>query len=121
MHPVQTPQPTEAALRASISRHSGNATQRVPLQIALASRWRERGDYRRAGILLALTMGSAERSCGLHSLEVAAVCNEWGVLCKYTGRFDLSKALYRRALAICQHIFGHNHDTVATICHNLGG
>ncbi len=108
-------------IRATVIRHRRDPARRVPAQLLLARTWRERGDFRRAGLLLGLTLATAERHHGPGSLAVAAVCNEWGVLGKYDGRFDRSAVLYRRALAIYRRHFGEHHDTVATICHNLGG
>jgi len=88
-------------------------------QTALAGVWRQAGRYRRAGLLLDFTLASAEAVCGPESVEVAAVCNEWAMLGKYTGHFARSEGLYRRALAVHQ----ARGDLMATasVCHNLGG
>ncbi|MFJ7305185.1 tetratricopeptide repeat protein [Streptomyces sp. NPDC099088] len=113
--------PSEAALREAIVQRRHQPGERVRLQIKLARIWREQGDYARAGLLLSFTLPAAERWCGTDSLEVAATCNEWGVVGKYAGSFDRSKNLYHRALVILQHNYGHDHDSVASVCHNLGG
>ena len=90
-------------------------------QLAKAATWRRRGDYRRAGLLLTLTLGAAEAHTDVGREVVAGICNELGVLGKYTGRFDDAETFYRRALDIYLDVYGTDHDTVASIYHNLGG
>lgn len=70
----------ETEARAAITRHRHEHARRLPAQMRLAHLWRERGDYRRAGLLLALTLAAAEHRYGPDSPAVAAVSNEWGVL-----------------------------------------
>lgn len=89
--------------------------------MALAEHWRRTGDYRRASLLLQFALWAAERVHGPDSLVVAELCNQWGVLGKYTGAFERSGVLYQRALTIALTHFGESHDSVATICHNIGG
>ncbi|MFB7867434.1 tetratricopeptide repeat protein [Streptomyces sp. NPDC056069] len=68
-----------------------------------------------------LTLAAAEGLYGTDSPEVARLCNQAGVVGKYTGDFDRAEGLYRRALAVFQHVYGAEHDSVATLYHNLGG
>ncbi|WP_157740183.1 tetratricopeptide repeat protein [Micromonospora auratinigra] len=111
----------EVRARAAVARHRYDPADRARQQIDVARRWRQQGDYRRAGLLLALTMPTVEEHCGRESLDVAQLCNEWAVVGKYAGDFDLSEKLYLRALAIFRHRYGACHNTVATVLHNLGG
>ncbi|MGW2836088.1 tetratricopeptide repeat protein [Streptomyces sp. NPDC001286] len=112
---------TEEILRDSITRHRRNISQRLVLQVALARRWREKGEYRRAGLLLALSLDAADHQLGQADPEIVAICNEWGVLGKFSGDFALAQRLYARALETAKTVYGVNHDVTATICHNIGG
>ncbi|HEY6422070.1 MAG TPA: tetratricopeptide repeat protein [Pseudonocardiaceae bacterium] len=96
-------------------------TVRLRHQVAVARRWRQGGDYRQAGLLLTLTLSAAEAQFGGCAELVAEICNELGVLGKYTGRFEQAETFYRRALHIYQDTTGVDSDAVATIYHNLGG
>ncbi|MFE5947170.1 tetratricopeptide repeat protein [Streptomyces sp. NPDC056480] len=90
-------------------------------QAELAECWRQTGDYRRASLLLALTLTASEDHFGEDSPEVAQLCNQAGVLGKYTGNFDYAERLYLRALGVFRRVYGPDHDSVATLYHNLGG
>lgn len=68
-----------------------------------------------------MTLGAVEAAFGAHTEQVAVVCNEIGMLGKYTGAFERAEHHYRRALDICHDVHGSVHDSVATVCHNLGG
>jgi tetratricopeptide (TPR) repeat protein len=52
---------------------------------------------------------------------MAAHLNEFGVLCKYWGRFDEGERAYLRALGILEREFGKDALETATLYHNLGG
>jgi tetratricopeptide (TPR) repeat protein len=110
------PAPDEAALVAII-RSGVVARQRLRAQVALARRWRERGAYRRAGLLLTLTLSAADGDAD----TAAHAANEIGLLGKYCGQFDRAEAHYRLALRLYRELYGEDNDWVATIYHNLGG
>ncbi|WP_432840803.1 MFS transporter [Dactylosporangium sp. CA-092794] len=113
----------ERTVRSAIAgcRAAADPAGRIAAQTMLGGLWRITGRYRRAGLLLRLTLAAAEQRFGPDSPAVAAVCNEWAVLGKYTGGFDRAEALYRRALDILRAEHGERHDSVATLYHNLGG
>nr|WP_163017311.1 tetratricopeptide repeat protein [Streptomyces chartreusis] len=83
--------------------------------------YRNAGDYQKAEEQLSSLYELACRVFGKRSLEVAYAANEWGVLGKYTGQFVRSNSLYQQALDIYTLRRGENNDSVATVCHNIGG
>ncbi|MFE5549567.1 tetratricopeptide repeat protein [Streptomyces sp. NPDC056534] len=114
-------QSAELSLRAHIVSSKGSPRVCLREQARLAEVWRLAGDYRRASLILLLTLGSAERVYGESSPEVARLCNQSGVVGKYTGNFGYAEEMYRRALVIFQRVYGSEHDSVAAVYHNLGG
>jgi tetratricopeptide (TPR) repeat protein len=56
-------------------------------------------------------------------LLLSAVLNDFGVLCKYTGRFADADRMYQRALKLVIGLdnAANKKDFIATIYHNLGG
>jgi hypothetical protein len=110
----------EAALRAAVRSCRLDDSRRVRLQATLAAHWRDTGRFREAGLLFRLTLPSAERLAGQDAPVVGRICNEWGLWAKYTGRFDLARRLYLRALEIFA-VASPASEAVAGICHNLGG
>ncbi|MFE5549931.1 tetratricopeptide repeat protein [Streptomyces sp. NPDC056534] len=121
MPDFRSARPEERYLRARISSQRNDPPSRLVTQAQLAKHWKKTGDYRRASLLLSFTLAAAENVHGVKSLEVARLCNQSGVLGKYTGNFDHSQRLYIRALMILRRELGPDHDSVATIYHNLGG
>jgi tetratricopeptide (TPR) repeat protein len=118
---VTTPSADELALRAAVRSARLDDSRRVRLQATLAAHWRDTGRYREAGLLFRLTLPSAERLAGPDTPVVGRICNEWGLWARYTGRFDLARRLYLRALEIFAAHTGPASEAVAGIYHNLGG
>lgn len=126
MPDIRTPRPAdssvpEASLRALILSKKNDPHARLWAQAELAEFWRVAGDYRRASLMLRLTLGTAETLYGRNSPEVARLCNQSGVVGKYTGDFIYAERVYHRALTILHRVYGPQHDAVATVYHNLGG
>ncbi|MFD6826768.1 tetratricopeptide repeat protein [Streptomyces sp. NPDC060085] len=113
-------QKLQALIRGAQNTPEGMQT-RLLAQRDLADLWRRRGEYRRAGLLFAFTLQAAERVEMPDGPLVASICNQWGILGKYTGRFDQSEELYLRALTVYEQKHTTDCDEIATICHNLGG
>jgi tetratricopeptide (TPR) repeat protein len=84
--------------------------------VHLASRGRHREaakSYRRA-LRLAYGLRSAD------PLFRATLLNDFGVLCKFMGRFALAESMYQRALRTLGKSSNHK-DPLATLYHNLAG
>jgi tetratricopeptide (TPR) repeat protein len=85
----------------------------------LGTTLRQQGRYREAEPALSRAVERAEAYPDRDALALAL--NDFGVLCKYSGRFDEGERAYRRALAISLESCGEIHPTVAVLYHNLGG
>jgi tetratricopeptide (TPR) repeat protein len=53
-------------------------------------------------------------------LDIAAMANNLGFLCKAAGDLGAAKNYFLKALDIVQSQFGEEHEQTATICNNLG-
>src|SRR4051794_38820936 len=82
---------------------------------------RELGRYPEAEPPLAEAIREAEAGLGADHPQVASHLNEYGILCKYWGRFETGEEVYRRALRIFEQAYGAQSPETATIYHNLGG
>ncbi len=82
---------------------------------------RTRGQYADAATALAAALEHAEAAFGPESAEAGYVCNDLGVLGKFTAAFDDAARWYARALAIAEQTAGPRSDAVATLHHNLAG
>ncbi len=71
--------------------------EQLQSQLEIATRWRRRGDYRRAGLLLTLTLVAAESHA-----------------------FDGAIADYAEALAMKERLLGAAHPELATTLVSLG-
>ncbi len=88
-----------------------------------ASRLVARGDYPAADAAFRRAIREANRAGGLDPLFLAAMLNDFGVLCKASGRFAAAERAYRRAMrliASSRRNPGYK-DALATLYHNLGG
>ena len=54
-------------------------------------------------------------------VEIATSLNNYGVLCKYWGKFEDGERSYTKALHIVEREFGVDSPQAATLFHNLGG
>ena len=54
------------------------------------------------------------------SIEVALICNSFGVVCKYTATFEEGERFYHRALPVIQRVLGPERVEVAALYHNHG-
>src|SRR5579884_4270524 len=89
---------------------------RVQAWTGLANTLRMQGKYKEAEPLFRKALQHAkERE------DVCSILNNLGVLYKYTRKFDKAEAVYRRALALAEKVYGSEHTETATIYHNLGG
>jgi tetratricopeptide (TPR) repeat protein len=88
-----------------------------------ASRLVARGNYIAATTLFRRALRLANSARPPDPLLLATVLNDFGVLCKYTGRFALASRMYRRALKVILSLddWSNRGDFVATLYHNLGG
>lgn len=82
---------------------------------------RELGRYEEAAAALAEAIRDCDQSFGDNHPAIVGFLNEYGVLCKYWGRFDEGELHYLRALEIVANEFGPNSLEAATLYHNLGG
>lgn len=85
-----------------------------------AQRLASRGSYREAepAFRQALRIAGQSRS---QPLSLAVLLNDYGILCKYTGRFELAGKMYRRALKLVQAEASGHKELLAALYHNLGG
>src|SRR5262249_25844492 len=74
-----------------------------------AGRWLGQGRYIQAELLYRQALLLAEVAAGPDSIEVARICNNLGVVYKYTAKFDEAEQLYRRALSILERELGTGH------------
>lgn len=88
-----------------------------------ASQLVERGKYRAATGVFFRALRLAEKARPSDPLLLTAVLNDFGVLCKYTGRFADANRMYERALKLVRGLDGASNqkDFIATLYHNLGG
>ncbi len=88
-----------------------------------ASRLVERGKYRAATGVFLPALRLAEEARPSDPLLLIAILNDFGVLCKYTGRFADAARMYQRALKLARGLdeAANQKDFIATIYHNLGG
>ena len=86
---------------------------------------REAGNWNRAGRLLKRSVRLARTWLGSDDLDTSNALNNLGMWCKFTGRFELGRKCYRRALAIIRRQCGpgeaRRSTDVAGIYHNRGG
>jgi tetratricopeptide (TPR) repeat protein len=90
---------------------------------AQASRLVARGDYSAADVAFRRAIRDPNRVHGFDPLFLAALLNDFGVLCKSRGRFALAERAYRRALPlIASSRWNPGYkEALATLYHNLGG
>ena len=69
----------------------------------------------------ATALEHAEAAFGPASPEAGYVCNDLGVLGKFTASFDDADRWYRRALQIIEATCGPRSAEAATLHHNLAG
>lgn len=89
---------------------------------ARAIRLIARGDYPAANISFRTALRSAHALRRADPLLLAALLNDFGVLCKYTGRLATAHQAYTRALRVLSSDKHSDHaHSVATLYHNLAG
>jgi tetratricopeptide (TPR) repeat protein len=88
---------------------------------AQALRLTARGKYGRAADLFQRAISRAEGCSDSSPLFLAALCNDFGVLSKYAGRFEHSEKLYHRAGALIPRRNPRSAEFRAVLCHNLAG
>jgi tetratricopeptide (TPR) repeat protein len=87
----------------------------------LGNRWRHAGNTRAAERAYRRALALAERHLPADVLTGARICNDLGVLLKYTGGFDEAAVLYAQAYNTLAGALGPGHPDVATVLHNIGG
>lgn len=95
----------------------------IELLHSRASHLASQGKYRRASAAFRNAIRAAKRARPLSPLALAALLNDFGVLCKYAGQFRTAEHAYRRALRLIRNSppGSCRDDSLATIYHNLGG
>lgn len=86
-----------------------------------ARRLASRGRYRAALWAYRAALRAAERHQVLDPVLLAGLLNDFGVLCKFMGRFAAGERMYRRALRLLSKESSNNKQSVATLYHNLAG
>src|SRR5262245_25739307 len=76
--------------------------ERTAMLCGQAGRCLSQGQYALAESLYRKALELAETVYGPHSVEVANICNNLGVVYKYTANFDEASKLYLRALTILE-------------------
>jgi tetratricopeptide (TPR) repeat protein len=74
------------------------------------------GDFAKARAGYRKALQAAERAWGPRDPEIGLLCNDWGVLEKFAGRYDDAGRLYRRALNLIR-----APAELPNLFHNLGG
>ncbi len=82
-----------------------------------------KGKYSTATRVFRSALRLASRVDAPEPLLLASILNDFGVLCKYTGRFAESKRMYLRAMMLMGRLDEGSKDEgfVATLYHNLAG
>ena len=90
---------------------------------ARASRLTARGRYPAAASALQRALRLATKARPSDPFLLAALLNDFGVVCKYLGRFALANRMYERALGLILSSGDSldQREALATLYHNLGG
>ncbi len=90
---------------------------------SLASRLAALGRYSAAASVFRRALRLASKKRHLTPLPLAALLNDYGVVCKYAGRFGEASRSYRRALKLIDGAgeVSNHLDFAATLYHNFGG
>lgn len=112
--------------RGKLSGVSANGKRGLATAKALhlrASRLAAQGDYRSAAAALLQALPVAEQIRPSQPVFIAAILNDFGVVCKYTGRFAQASRMYRRALKLvaASRDRWERKRFEAALYHNLGG
>lgn len=86
----------------------------------LGGAYREQGRYREAEQVLRQAIDDA----GVDAVApewLAMLCNQLGIVFKYSGRFDEAAELYARAVSLIIEHSGPEHPDLAALYHNIGG
>jgi tetratricopeptide (TPR) repeat protein len=114
-------------LTTSAMRQRALANQRALAKIQVlhsqASRLAAVGKYSAAATVFRKALRLTDKRRDLSPIPLAALLNDYGVVCKYVGQFGEASRNYRRALKLIDGAGGvRNHgDFAATLYHNLGG
>lgn len=104
-----------------------NEVARIAVQALsnLGNLEREAGNWNRAGRILKRAVRMARSKLGQDDLDTSIALNNLGMWCKFTGRFELGRKCYRRAMTIIRRHCGPQNSRcspdIASIYHNLGG
>jgi Flp pilus assembly protein TadD len=85
-----------------------------------AQRLAASGRYREAELAFRRSLRMAERSRLARPVDLARLLNDYGVVCKYTGRLGLARRLYCRALKLARTQGPGAQTLLAVLYHNLG-
>jgi tetratricopeptide (TPR) repeat protein len=97
--------------------HTGRAVLVRSLEL-LGAALREQGRYAQAEPPLRRAIEEA----GLVDPEaLVGALNQFGILCKFWGKFEEGAGAYAKALEIALGLYGEKHTVVATLHHNIGG
>jgi len=95
------------------------ARESIPALCRRAGERLVQGQYTLAEALYRMALTLEEEVHGTDSIEVALVCSNLGVVCKYIGNIDEAERLYRRALEIQEKLLGPEHPDLAPTFNNL--
>lgn len=97
----------------------------VQVLVNLGNLERETGNWTLAGRVLKRAVRVAQTQLGRDDLDLCYALNSLGMWCKFTGRFELGRKCYRRAMSILRRHHGprasRSSPEVAVIYHNMGG
>jgi tetratricopeptide (TPR) repeat protein len=106
----------EALLLLRGQRGRDPAVLRVHCRASLAGIDRMLGNFAKARAGYRRALRSAELALGPRDPEAGMICNDWGVLEKFAGRYGDADRLYRRALKLVR-----APAELPNLFHNLGG
>ncbi len=100
---------------------SEGVVQQARAQKLLGGVYRIQGKYREAEEILRSALELLEGEPDLHMGELVAVCNQLGIVFKYSGKFDEALVFYRRALVALEEAGLLVDPMAAVLFQNLSG
>lgn len=111
---------TQVAATSPMLRPNEARTRAVALH-SRALRLTSRGRYQAAFAAHDNALRLAKSGRAFDPILLATFLNDFGVLCKFMGRFRLAERMYRRALRLLSRKSGDCTQSLAALYHNLGG
>jgi tetratricopeptide (TPR) repeat protein len=98
-----------------------NAARRAGVLHSQALRLVSLGRYRAAATAYRRALRLAESCYRSAPLVLPTILNDFGVLCKFMGRFAFAERMYHRALKLLSREAPGDKESLATLYHNLAG